>query len=103
MGLSADDPAAPPTGLARWLDDAQRVDVALYAAIAQTPTPALDRAMARLSQMADYSRFSLGSAAVLAATGGVGGRRAATMGVVSVGVAASVVNLGVKPFGRRRR
>lgn len=43
MEIPSDDPAAPPSGPARWLQDAERVDVALYAAIAQTPTPALDR------------------------------------------------------------
>ena len=96
-------PAAPPPGHARWLQDAERVDVALYAAIAQTPTPALDRAMARLSHAADYSRLSLASAAVLAATGGRRGQRAAAMGLASVAVTASLVNLGVKPLGRRRR
>jgi membrane-associated phospholipid phosphatase len=99
----SENPAAPGPGLARWLDDAERIDVALYAAIAQTPTPALDRAMARLSRAADYSRLSLLSAAVLTATGGRRGRRAATMGLASVGVAATVVNLGLKPLGHRRR
>jgi undecaprenyl-diphosphatase len=102
VDLPSDQFAAVPPRLARWLQDAERVDVALYAAIAQTPTPALDGAMARLSRMADYSRLSLVAAAVLATSGGRG-RRAATMGLVSVGVAASVVNLGVKPLGRRRR
>jgi membrane-associated phospholipid phosphatase len=86
-----------------WLDDAERVDVALYAAIAQTPTPALDRAMARLSDAADYSRLSLAAAAVLAAAGGRRGRRAAAMGLASIGVTASAVNAAVKPLGRRRR
>jgi undecaprenyl-diphosphatase len=100
---AADDPAAPPPRLARWLQDAERVDVALYAAIAQTPTPALDSAMPRLSRAADYSRLSLASAAVLAATGGRQGRRAATLGLASVAVTASVTNLGLKPLGRRRR
>ena len=103
MDSSYDIPAAPSRVPARWLEDAERVDVALYAAIAQTPTPALDRAMGRLSRAADYSRVSLVSAAVLAATGGRRGPRAATMGLASVGVAASVVNLGLKPLGRRRR
>jgi undecaprenyl-diphosphatase len=102
VDFPSDDPSASPR-LARWLDDAQRVDVALYAAIAQTPTPALDRAMARLSGAADYSRLSLVSAAVLAASGGRRGRRAAAFGLASVAVAASLVNLGLKPFGRRRR
>jgi membrane-associated phospholipid phosphatase len=102
VDVPSDDPVAPPR-LVRWLDDAERVDVALYAAIAQTPTPALDRAMSRLSQAADYSRLSLASAAVLAAGGGRQGRRAAGLGLASVAVTASLVNLGLKPLGRRRR
>src|SRR3954451_15496939 len=89
--------------LARWRQDAKRVDVALYAAIAQTPTPGLDRAMARLSHAADYSRLSLASAAILAATGGRRGRRAAAFGLAAVGVTSSAVTLGIKPLGRRPR
>src|SRR4051794_15704751 len=88
---------------ARWKDDLERVDVALYAAIAQTPTPTLDSAMARLSHAANYSRLSLAAAAVLAATGGRRGRRAAGVGLASAGVTAAVVNLGMKPLGRRAR
>jgi membrane-associated phospholipid phosphatase len=99
----SDHSAAPSPGPAGWLQDAERIDVALYAAIAQTPTPTLDRAMARLSHAADYSRLSLASAAVLAATGGRRGRRAAANGLASVAVAASVINLAVKPLGHRRR
>jgi undecaprenyl-diphosphatase len=86
-----------------WLDDAQRVDVAVYAAIAQTPTPTLDRGMSRLSQAANYSRLSIASAAALAALGGETGRRAAVGGLASVAVTSAVVNLLVKPLGRRRR
>jgi undecaprenyl-diphosphatase len=99
VDFSCDDLAAP----ARWLEDAERVDVALYAAIAQTPTPALDRAMARLSHAADYSRLSLASSAILAAGGRRQGRRAAAFGLVSIAVTAGVVNVGLKPLGRRRR
>jgi undecaprenyl-diphosphatase len=98
-----DDPEPPPYTRARWLEDAERLDVALYAAIAQTPTPALDRAMARLSRAADRSRLSLAAAAALAATGGPRGRRAAAMGLASVAVTSALVNLGMKPLGRRRR
>jgi undecaprenyl-diphosphatase len=98
-----DDSATPLPRLARWLQDAERVDVALYAAIAQTPTPGLDRAMARLSHAADYSRVSLASAALMASIGGRRGRSAAAVGVASIAVTASVVNLGLKPLGRRRR
>jgi membrane-associated phospholipid phosphatase len=87
----------------RWLQDAEHIDVALYVAIARTPTPALDRAMGRLSRAADYSRLSIGSAALLAVTGGRPGRRAAAAGLACAGVTATVVNLAVKPLGRRRR
>jgi membrane-associated phospholipid phosphatase len=86
-----------------WLEDAERIDVALYAAIAQTPTPSLDRAMARLSDAADHSRLWFASAAVVAASGRSRGRQAAAMGLASVAAASSVVNLGMKPLGRRRR
>ena len=86
-----------------WLEDAERVDLAVYAAVARTPTPALDRAMSRLSSAADYSRLSLVSAGLLVVAGGRSGRRAAGMGIASLAVAATVVNLGVKPLGRRRR
>ena len=103
MDSRSDNPDAPRPAPARWLQDAERIDVSLYAAIAQTPTPTLDRAMARLSRAADYSRLSLLSAAVLAATGGRRGARAAAMGLASVGVAATVVNVAAKPLGHRRR
>ena len=86
-----------------WLEEAQRLDVAVYAAIARTPTPTVDRAMSRLSRAADYSRLSLASAAVLALTGGRKGRRAAVIGLASVAVTATVANLIAKPLGRRRR
>lgn len=89
--------------LQRWLDEAERVDVAVYAAIARTSTPALDRAMADLSRAADYSRLSIAAAAVLALAGGATGRRAAARGLGSAMVTAAFVNLVVKPLGRRRR
>jgi membrane-associated phospholipid phosphatase len=56
-----------------------------------------------LSRAADYSRLSLTSAAALALLGGRGGRRAATSGLASVAVTSAVVNVAVKPLGRRRR
>ena len=87
----------------QWLDDARRVDVAVYAAIAATPTPSLDRAMSRLSEAANYSRLSFASAALLGLTGGRAGRRAAAMGLASVGVTSAAVNLLIKPLGARRR
>jgi undecaprenyl-diphosphatase len=103
MSDRSDDPAPGATGLPPWLEDAERVDLALYAAIARTPTPALDRAMSRVSRAADYSKISIGAAGLLAATGGGSGRRAAAMGLASVGAAAALFNLVVKPLSRRSR
>jgi membrane-associated phospholipid phosphatase len=79
------------------------VDVAVYEAIVRTPTPNLDKGMSRLTQAADYSRLWLGSAAILAATRGPRGRRAAVTGLASVAMTSAVANLVFKPIGRRAR
>ena len=94
------EPAAGPGG---WREELTRLDLAVYAAVAATPTPVLDLALRRLSHAADYSRLWIGTAALLACTGGVTGRRAAVNGLVSTGVASAIVNLALKPLGRRRR
>ncbi len=86
-----------------WLDDAERVDIAVYAAIARTETPELDRAMAAITNAADHSKLSLAAAAVLGLLGGSQGRRAALRGLASVAVSSAVVNLAIKPLGRRKR
>ena len=85
-----------------WLRDAERLDLAIYAAIAATPTPALDIAMRRLSRAADYSKISLTAAAILGIARGHAGRRGALSGLASTGVTAVVLNLGFKGVGRRR-
>jgi membrane-associated phospholipid phosphatase len=84
-------------------EEAERLDVAVYAAIAQTSTPTLDRAMALLSRAADYSKLSLTAAGVLATCGGAAGCRAAKLGLASVAATATVVNVALKPLGSRRR
>ena len=86
-----------------WLDDAERVDAALYAAIARTPTPTLDTAMARLSRAADFSGLWLVSSAALAGLGGRRGRAAAAHGLGALATSSAVVNLALKPIGRRSR
>lgn len=87
----------------QWLAEIEHVDVALYAAIAGTSTPSLDQTMRHLSHAANYSRLSIASAAVLALLGGTTGRRAAMIGLASVGVTATVVNIAIKPLSHRRR
>jgi undecaprenyl-diphosphatase len=86
-----------------WVDELDRIDRSVYAAIADTPTPGLDGAMRRLSRTADYSKLSLAASAVLAAAGGSRGKRAAASGLASLAVTAAIVNAVVKPLGRRPR
>jgi membrane-associated phospholipid phosphatase len=85
------------------LEEADRIDRAVYAAVAGTDTPQLDRAMRRLSRAADYSKLSITAGVLLALGGGPTGRRAATSGLASVAATATIVNALVKPLGRRRR
>jgi undecaprenyl-diphosphatase len=87
----------------RWLRDAERLDLAVYAAIAATPTPALDQAMSRLTRAADRSQLWLAVTALLITGRGEPGRRAARSGVASVAVTSAIVNAALKPIGRRRR
>ncbi|MGV9318407.1 phosphatase PAP2 family protein [Streptomyces sp. NPDC003660] len=84
------------------LGDLRAVDGALYAAVAATPTPALDRALRRVSHAADHSKISFGVAAALALLPGRP-RRAALAGVVSVTLASAAANLFGKRMVRRHR
>jgi membrane-associated phospholipid phosphatase len=79
------------------------VDRAVYQAVAMTPTPHLDDVFRRLSNAANYSRLWLGMAAAIATFGGRRGRRVALEGVLAIGATSASVNLGIKPFARRRR
>lgn len=98
----AQGPKAPsnPDG---WWAEVNNVDLAVYTAVAATPTPTLDRIFLQLSRAADNSKLWIASAAVLATVGGPGGRRAAVNGLASVAVTSAVVNLVLKPLGRRHR
>jgi len=79
------------------------VDQAVYEAVATVPTPSLDRALARLSDAANYSKLWLATAAVLAAVGGKRGRQAALVGVASVAVTSAFTNILAKRLLPRRR
>jgi undecaprenyl-diphosphatase len=87
----------------QWLADARRVDEAVYAAVAGTPTPALDQGMGRLSRAANRSGLWIATAGVLALVGGRPGRRAAAQGLAGIAVSSAVINLGVKQLGGRAR
>jgi len=68
-----------------------------------TPTPALDEPLRRLGRAADRSKLWFGTAAALAALGGRRGRRAALVGLASLGTASATVNLAVKYGAMRPR
>ena len=95
--------AQPARRRPRWLIDLEALDVAIYAAIARTDTPSLDRAMRKLSSAADRSRLNLAAAAALHVSGNPGARRGARIGLASVAVSSVIVNAALKPVARRRR
>jgi membrane-associated phospholipid phosphatase len=86
-----------------WRREITALDVAVYAAIAATPTPTLDRAFAAVSRAADHSKLWTATAAALAVGGGSAGRRAAVDGLASIALTSTVVNVLLKPLQRRRR
>lgn len=93
----------PETTIDQVLGELGRLDRAIYAAIADTPTPSLDEPLRQLSNAANYSKLWLGIAVALAAAGGKRGRHAAGSGLVAIGVASAVVNQGIKRIYPRVR
>lgn len=94
--------AAARNRLAEILDQLGAIDRAVYAAVATTQSPSLDRAMRRLSQSANHSALWLSIASGLALTGPAG-RRAAVRGVLAIAVTSAAVNLGMKSLTPRHR
>lgn len=94
--------AEPVTRRGVW-GELNRLDTAVYAAIARIPTPRLDQALGRLSRAADFSKLWLGSASALAVVGGEQGRRAAGNGLASLALTSALVNAVLKPLWGRRR
>lgn len=84
------------------LDELDRIDAAVYSAVAATPTPALDVVLRRTSRVADRSAVWIAIALGLSITG-TRGRRAAGRGLASIALTSVIVNLGLKPLHRRRR
>jgi undecaprenyl-diphosphatase len=94
--------------LGPWADgtilrEAEALDLAIYRAVAATPSPALDDAMRSLSGAANHSKLWLAAAAAMALIGGHAGRRAAVAGVGAIAVTSFVVNVPLKIILRRDR
>lgn len=90
----------PPRGL---LGELSKLDRHVYETVARQHTPALDRPLRILSQVANKSVLWGVIAATLAAVGGTRGRKAASQGVSAIGVTSALCNLGLKPLYRRHR
>ncbi len=86
-----------------WLDELRALDSAVYAAVAQTPTPRLDAVLQPLTSAADHSKIWFATAAASAVLGGASGRRGAADGLAAVGLASATVNLVFKHLSRRPR
>lgn len=112
-GGGAAEPAPPPAPdrqgaharnrLEQARDQAVAIDEAIYAAVAGTETPGLDRTIARLSDAANFSMLWLAAGGLLAVAGGPKGRRGAVEGLAAIGVASFVANQGLKRVARRSR
>lgn len=83
-------------------EQVDRLDRAVYGAIASAPTPNLDRAFNNLSDAANHSVIWCGAAGLMALTGPAG-RRAAVDGLLAIAVTSAVANAVAKPLGGRRR
>ena len=90
------------TTLNRARRELAALDLAVYDAVAGTPSPTIDRALARITNAADHSRLWLATAALLSVAG-TKRRRAALIGVAAVAATSAVGNLAVKPVLSRRR
>ena len=89
--------------VAGGLRDLGAVDLAVYSAVADTPTPSLDEPLRRLSNAANNSGLWFAIAAGLALAGGSAGRRAALRGTLAIGATSALVNLAVKSIWARQR
>jgi membrane-associated phospholipid phosphatase len=95
-------PAPPATIYGGVLGELDQIDQAVYRAIAATPSPSLDLVLSRLSSAADHSKLWFAVAAALALKPGQP-RRAAVLGVASIGLASATANLVGKGLLRRAR
>lgn len=79
------------------------LDAEIFQAVADTPSPVLDRAMPALSRAADHAKLWLVIAAVMAGWGDRSTRHAAGRGVASQAVSSLITNQVAKRVWRRPR
>lgn len=96
-------PERPSRWAAAQLRRLGRVDRVAYRAVAGLSTPWLDTPLRVVSDLANFSKPWLATAAVLALVDGPKGRRAAATGVMAIAITSFVVNQPMKLAGDRRR
>jgi membrane-associated phospholipid phosphatase len=101
-GTGREEAAPPATIYGGTLGELDQIDQAVYRAIAATPSPSLDFVLSRLSSAADHSKLWFAFAAALGLKPGRP-RRAALLGVASIGIASATANLVGKGLLRRAR
>ena len=79
------------------------LDREVFEAVAESPTPLLDKTMPLLTRAADHSKLWFAIAAALAASGSPSARRGAGRGVVTLGVTSLVTNQIAKRVWKRQR
>jgi len=102
-------PEVPPPGhegfaaaLDRVRHELGALDLAVYDAVAGTPSPTIDAALARVSNAANHSKLWLVTAGVVSLFG-KDQRRSALVALAAVGATSAIGNLAVKPALSRGR
>ena len=97
---------APHGGLAATLDRVRRelgaLDLAVYDAVASTPSPTIDAGLARVSNAANHSRLWMVTAGVVSLFG-KDQRRSALVALAAVGATSAISNVAIKPALSRGR
>src|ERR1700758_2881388 len=79
------------------------LDAEVFQAVADTPSPLLDKAMPALTRAADHSKLWLAIAAAMATSGNRSARHSAGHGLASLAVTSLVTNQLAKRVWRRQR
>jgi diacylglycerol kinase family enzyme/membrane-associated phospholipid phosphatase len=87
----------------RLIDKVEELDCKLFDQVARSHTPALDKAMPKLSAAANHSMLWIASSGLLTVLGGRRGKRAALRGLGSLALTSLLVNQVIKRIVRRPR
>ena len=92
-----------PEGLRQIGQGLGTLDREVFEAVAESPSPLLDKFMPKLTRAADHSKLWFAIAAGLAAVGGPSTRRGVARGLATLAVTSLVTNQGAKRIWKRDR